>query len=160
MQWRTVGVIEPGFDWLEFGDPILGSTVIRVSHTYAQQPNGPALFRMNLYDGHVNTRRLYPTREQRIIEMRIPPLLEARGVVSWYPALRLGYRTRPHELDNWRVMVEELADGVLDSYEQKFDRELTTLLTSVDRIEGKLDNSSTNNPSSSDQLPNDLDNSP
>jgi hypothetical protein len=159
MSWQTLGQIEPGFNWTEFSIPVLGSTVIRVSHTYNQQPNGPALIRMNWYDGYFGTRRIYPSQSKRVIEMRVPPLLADRGVVTWYPAIRLGYRTRPHENDNWIVLIEELIRTGSNPSEGT-DLQLHELLTDVERIEQKLDRQAPNNPIVADQLQNDLDNAP
>jgi hypothetical protein len=159
MSWQTLGQIEPGFNWTEFSIPVLGSTVIRVSHTYNQQPNGPALIRMNWYDGYFGTRRIYPSQSKRVIEMRVPPLLADQGVVTWYPAIRLGYRTRPHENDNWIVLIEELIRSGSNPSEGT-DLQLHELLTDVERIEQKLDRQAPNNPIVADQLQNDLDNAP
>jgi len=159
MSWQSLGEIEPGFNWTELGIPVLGSTVIRVSHTYSQPPNGPALIRMNWYDGYFGTRRIYPSQNKRVIEMRVPPLLAAQGVVTWYPAIRLGYRTRPHENDNWTVLIEELIRSGSNP-DGDIDRQLDELITDVERIEQKLDQQATNNPTFADQLPNDLDNAP
>jgi hypothetical protein len=159
MSWQTLGQIEPGFNWTEFSIPVLGSTVIRVSHTYRQQPNGPALIRMNWYDGYFGTRRIYPSQNKRVIEMRVPPLLADQGVVTWYPAIRLGYRTRPHENDNWIVLIEELIRSGSNPSEGT-DLQLHELLTDVERIEQKLDRQAPNNPIVADQLQNDLDNAP
>jgi hypothetical protein len=160
MTWLTIGVIEPGFNWTEFGIPVLGSTVIRVSHTYNQKPNGPALIRMNWYDGYFGTRRIYASQSKRVIEMRVPPLLANQGVVSWYPAIRLGYRTRPHENDNWTVLIEELIGSGSTATDGDIDRQLDELLTDVERIEQKIDRQAPNNPMVADQLPNGLDNTP
>lgn len=159
MSWQTLGQIEPGFTWTELGIPVLGSTVVRVSHTYSQPPNGPALIRMNWYDGYFGTRRIYPSQSKRVIEMRVPPLLAAQGVVTWYPAIRLGYRTRPHENDNWTVLIEELIEARSTTTDD-FDRQLNELLTDVERIELKIDQQAPNNPIVADQLQNDLDNAP
>ncbi len=160
MTWQTLGQIEPGFNWTEFSIPVLGSTVIRVSHTYSQPPNGPALIRMNWYDGYFGTRRIYASPSQRVIEMRVPPLLAAQGVVTWYPAIRLGYRTRPHENDHWTVLIEELVGSGSTTTDGEVDRQLHELLTDVERIEQKIDRQAPNNPIVADQLQNDLDNAP
>lgn len=108
MVWRPIGSSEPSFFWTEFGEAIVGSTFLRVSHTFAQQPNGPALLRMNFIDGYSASYVLYPSTSKRLIEMKVPQPLIDKGIVVWYPALRLGFRTRPHENDNWQVYLEEL----------------------------------------------------
>jgi hypothetical protein len=154
MSWKAVGVIEPGFFWQEFGDPILGSTVIRVSHTYDQQPNGPALIRMNWFDGYFGTRKIYPSQGKRILEIKIPSPLIEQGIVVGYLAVRVGYRTRPHENDNWRILVEELAGIGSTDPSKKVNEQLDELLTDTERIEQKLDQQATNNPALNDQIPN------
>ena len=96
MAWRSVGSISPGFYWVEFGEPIVGSTVLRVWSTFAQQPNGPALLRMSFYiDGIFGTQTIYPSTTKKMIEMRVPRMLIDKGIVVWYPAVRLARKTRP-----------------------------------------------------------------
>jgi hypothetical protein len=109
MGWRSIGSISPGFDWVEFGEAVVGSTVVRAWSTYAQQPNGPALLRMNFYvDGIFNTQTIYPSPTKKMIEMRVPRLLIDKGIVVWYPAVKLARKTRPHVNDAWQLHLEEL----------------------------------------------------
>lgn len=153
MNWRTIGMVEPGFTWQPLGAPIVGSSVVRVSHTYAQRPNGPALIRMNYASGYFNTRSFYPTLDKRIVEMRIPSILAAQGVLTWQPAIRLGYRTRPHENDNWQVLVEELTDVNPAFADLDVGRSIDEILNDLVRIEQKLAQQGTNNPALTDQIP-------
>lgn len=109
MAWRSIGSISPGFDWTEFGEAIVGSTMIRTWSTFAQQPNGPALLRMSFYiDGVFNTQTIYPSRTKRMIEMRVPRLLIDAGIVVWYPSVKVARKTRPHVNDAWQLHIEEL----------------------------------------------------
>jgi hypothetical protein len=152
MTWQLLGSIKPGLGWQQFGNPAFNETAVRVSHTYDRRPDAFAVLRFELIDGYFGTTRLYPSTSQRLITVKIPPVLFESGSVVWYPALTLGRFSRITEPDNWRVTLEFWSDPTPNTSD--FDKQLDELLTDVERIESKLDQQATNNPATTDQVPN------
>jgi len=108
--WIPLGTVSPEIQWQQFSAPLLGGPwMFRFTHQWIHRPYGFAAFCQEFYEGTWGYRRLYPVQNRPLlIRLDVPTELTERGIVAWYPSIKLGGYTRRFDGDGWLITVEVL----------------------------------------------------
>jgi hypothetical protein len=124
--WSSLGTIEPGFDWRDFPQVLIGNAAIRATQTYVQ---GEVTWYNRLYLGEFYgtpagdfryLRRLYISTTPVVFQLTIPPYLEAAGYGLRYLCCKHG-RNGVQAAANWRLELEQWLDPANPDISIEFD---------------------------------------
>lgn len=106
--WFNIGTLTPTYDHNYFDIALVGSSLLRVRQTYDVKPIGYAWLYQVFYNKteFATFRKLYPSKDSRMIEMLVHPALENAGEGVFHLGLRLSVRARPFLTSNWSVSVD------------------------------------------------------
>lgn len=108
MGWGNLGTLSLTYQWRTFDLAAVGGETFRASMPGLGTVDGYCLLRpYYAVGGAGQTRRLYPTDEQKILTFLIPPELnQADGWVRYFQA-RLSDRARVFAGQTWNLKLEE-----------------------------------------------------
>ena len=94
MNWNSLGIIKPTFEWQLYDLAIVGSEIFRVTNTWTIPP----FYRLRAYLGQffatnevIISSRIYPFKNiHRIIELKIPDDFKQDGIITRYVGVKLG----------------------------------------------------------------------
>lgn len=109
MAWLDLGIVNLTFEWQFLGmENSIFQETFRVSHYNWALTRGGCLITQafdDLFLDFYNTRKLYPSKERKIILLNIPEDLLSQGEIKRYIGLKLSPRAKVYSYD-WKVQVE------------------------------------------------------
>ncbi|MDV3352013.1 hypothetical protein D0962_35725 [Leptolyngbyaceae cyanobacterium CCMR0082] len=112
MSWQLLQEVEPQFEWLTLGPPIVGEPTLKIEQdwSYAGAFPGRAYITVvqQFPDGSLyGFRRFYPYRDPRLFNPSIPNHLEASGWNVYSIRLKVNLWGQWQADANWRIRIYE-----------------------------------------------------
>lgn len=134
MAWRSLGTLTPNLlEWQALNLPARGE-VFRVSQDWVGEWPGTGFITLRLIylngmlggEGSLEYRRIYPFRDDRILELPFDERLRHAGYTVRYFQAKLGYRARVYANANWQISIDQFWEFVPQP-EFQLDSDLTTI---------------------------------
>ncbi|MBE9137668.1 hypothetical protein IQ254_10650 [Nodosilinea sp. LEGE 07088] len=115
MGWSTLGTLTPALDnWRTLNAPAAGE-LFRISQSWSGEWPGTGFIQLRLLyannefyeDSYFETRRIYPTTDERLLYLPFNPVFASAGYTVRYFQARLSFRARVFESANWQVALDE-----------------------------------------------------
>lgn len=108
MTWANLGSITLTSNWQLLDQASVGGELFRLSQTWNVDPPARAII-VQVYGTEpyqfYGSKRFYPSRDQKIIELKVPESFLAAGINTRYLALK--YVSRRLFTFQWEISVEE-----------------------------------------------------